>query len=208
MHQPDKEYTRLILVRHGQTRANKEFLLQGASDGPLTPQGEAEVEQVGLHMRGFSIDHVVSSDLSRAYHTAQAIAKYHSLTVDKTPLVREWDCGVWDGRTAEEFLDMLASTGKPVSAFSPEGGETLEDVRARAQTFLSRVMTQYRGKTVVVCSHGDFMRMLVGCLLDIGIDQANLFFFNNGSYSLFEHDGRTWKVIAINRLPDPEWESF
>jgi broad specificity phosphatase PhoE len=208
MHKPDKKRTRLLLVRHGQTHANQEFLIQGASDGPLTPQGEAQIEQLGLHLRRFPIEHVISSDLIRAYDTAQAIAKHHKLAVEATALVREWDCGVWDGRTAEEFLDMLARSGEPVSAFSPEGGETLEQVRRRAEDFLSTVLTGHSGKTVVLCSHGDFMRMLVGCMLGIGIDQANLFFFNNGSYSLFENDGTVWKVIAINRLPDPEWELF
>lgn len=208
MHQPDKDLTRLILVRHGQTHANQEHLLQGASDGPLTPQGRAEAEQLGLHLRGFPINHVISSDLIRAYDTARAIAKHHHLEVEATELVREWDCGVWDGRTAEEFLDMLAQFGKPVSEFAPEGGETLDQVRRRAEAFLSKLMAQHQDKTVVVCSHGDFMRMLVGCLLGIEIDQANLFFFNNSSYSLFEHDGQVWRVVAINRLPDPAWESF
>jgi broad specificity phosphatase PhoE len=208
MQKPDTKRTRLLLVRHGQTRANQEHLLQGASDGPLTTEGEAQVEQLGLHLRRFPIEHVISSDLVRAYATAQAIAKHHNLTVETTALVQEWDCGVWDGRTAEEFLDMLAHSGKPVSAFSPQGGETLEHVRGRAEAFIETVLAQHSGKTVVLCSHGDFMRMLVGCLLGIGIDQANLFFFNNGSYSLFENEGTDWKVIAINRLPDPEWELF
>lgn len=208
MDKPNKDLTRLILVRHGQTIANQKHLLQGASDGSLTPQGIAETERLGLHLRSFSIDHVISSDLVRAYDTALAIARHHNLEVEKTTLVREWDCGVWDGRTAEEFLDMLARSGKLVSAFTPEGGETLDQVKGRAEAFLSKLMTQHSAKTVVVCSHGDFMRMLLGCLLGIEIDQANLFFFNNSSYSLFEHDGRTWKVIATNRLPDPAWESF
>ena len=208
MQKPDTKRTRLLLVRHGQTRANQEHLLQGASDGPLTTEGEAQVEQLGLHLRRFSIEHIISSDLIRAYATAQAIAKHHNLTVEMTALVREWDCGVWDGRTAEEFLDMLANFGQPISAFSPQGGETLEQVRGRAEEFIATLLVQHNGKTVVLCSHGDFMRMLVGCLLGIGIDQANLFFFNNGSYSLFEHDGTDWKVIAINRLPVPEWELF
>lgn len=199
---------RLILVRHGQTIANQKHLLQGASDGALTPQGIAEAERLGLHLRNSSIDHVISSDLVRAYDTAQAIARHHNLEVEKTTLVREWDCGVWDGRTAEEFLDMLDRTGMPVSAFSPEGGETLEQVKGRAEAFLSKLMAQNSAKTVVVCSHGDFMRMLLVCLLGIEIDQANHFFFNNSSYSLFEYDGRNWKVIATNRLPDPSWEKF
>lgn len=208
MHKHVNGLTRIVLVRHGQTQANEKQLLQGDSDGPLNAQGRQEVEQLGLHLKNFQIDHVISSDLVRAIDTAQAIAKYHDLHVELTSLVREWDCGVWDGRTAAEFLEMLAQRGQPISTFTPENGETLADVQARAEQFLADVLRRYPGKTVVVCSHGDFMRMLVSCMLDIGIDQASQFFFSNCSYSLFEYNGSSWKVVAINRLPDPEWESF
>jgi len=114
--------TRLILIRHGQTLANKNMLLQGASDGPLTPMGKQQAVTLGEHLRAFQIDHLISSDLTRAIRTAEAVARHHNLEIDVTPLAREWDCGIWDGRTAQEFLAMLAQSGKPVSAFEPEGG--------------------------------------------------------------------------------------
>lgn len=199
--------TRVILIRHGETFANAEFRLQGASDGPLTVFGEQQIEHLGRHLDSFQIDHVVSSDLRRAVLTAEAIATHHNIMVEQTPLVREWDCGVWDGQTAEVYLDMLAKLDKPISEFHPEGGETLKDVRKRADEFLAQVLTDHMGETVVVCSHGDFIRMLVGSMLNLSIDQASQFFFNNASYSLFEHDGRVWKAIFTNRIPSFDWES-
>jgi len=199
--------TRVILIRHGETFANAEFRLQGASDGPLTVLGEQQIELLGRHLGSFQIDHVVSSDLRRAVLTAEAIAKHHDIVVEQTQLVREWDCGVWDGRTAEVYLDMLAKLDKPISEFQPEGGETLIDVRKRADEFLAQVLKDHKGETVVVCSHGDFIRMLVGSMLNLSIDQASQFFFNNASYSLFEHDGRAWKAIFTNRIPSFDWES-
>lgn len=203
-----KEKTRLVLIRHGETLANAGHLLQGASNGPLTAQGEQQSALLGQHLRSFPIDHIVSSDLIRAIKTAEAIAAHHKVDFEITSLVREWDCGVWDGRTASEFLEMLGNSGKPISAFEPEGGETLPEVQARAAMFIERILADFRNKTVAVCSHGDFMRMLVGCLLGLEIDQANLFYFGNASYSLFEHDGRDWKAIFINRLPSFDWELF
>jgi broad specificity phosphatase PhoE len=199
--------TRVILIRHGETFANAQFRLQGASDGPLTLLGEQQIELLGQHFRSFQIDYVVSSDLHRAVLTAKAIAKHHDIIVEQNPLVREWDCGVWDGRTAEVYLDMLSKLDHPISEFHPEGGETLGDVRKRAEEFLVQILTDHIGETVVVCSHGDFMRMLVGSMLNLTIDQASQFFFNNASYSLFEHDGRAWKAIFTNRIPSFDWES-
>ena len=83
----------------------------------------------------------MACDLSRAIQTAEEIAKHHEINVEKTPMVREWDCGVWDGRTAEEFLDMLEKSGRPISEFAPEGGETLAEVRKRAMVFIERALT-------------------------------------------------------------------
>ena len=202
------DVTRVIIIRHGETFANAQFHLQGASDGPLTEFGEQQIELLGQHFNTFQVDHVISSDLSRAVQTAEAIAKHHQINVKINTLVREWDCGIWDGRTAEEFLDMLDKSGKPISEFAPEGGETLAEVRKRAEDFINQLLTDHRGYTVVVCSHGDFMRMLVGCMLNLSIDQASQFFFNNTSYSMFEHDGRAWKAIFLNRLPSFDWESL
>jgi len=196
-----RNITRLILIRHGETFANAQFRLQGASDGPLTDLGERQIELLGKHLKSFQIDFVISSDLSRAVQTAEAIAKHHDINVETTPLIREWDCGVWDGRTAEVFLDMLEKSGKPISEFLPEGGEMLAEVRKRANNFIDRVLTYYYGKTVVVCTHGDFMRVLVGCMLNLSINQASMFFFDNASYSMFKHDGSMWKAIFLNRVP-------
>ena len=199
---------KLILIRHGQTLANKKKLLQGASDGPLTSKGEQQAKILGEHLRAFQIDHLISSDLIRAIHTAEAVAKHHRLEIEITALAREWNCGVWDGRTAEAFLSMLEESQKPVSAFEPEGGETLAEVRKRACDLVDNIVLNHSGETVAISSHGDFLRMLVGCLLKLDVDQANRFFFNNASYSVIEQEGEGWKAIALNRLPSQEWESF
>lgn len=199
---------RLILIRHGQTLANKKMLLQGASDGPLTSLGTQQAKILGEHLRAFQIDHLISSDLIRAVRTAEAVARHQDLEIEVTPLAREWNCGIWDGKTAQEFLSMLAESGKPVSAFEPEGGETLAEVRQRACDLIEKIISSHSGETVAVSSHGDFLRMFVGCLLKLNVDQANRFFFNNASYSLLEQEADTWKAIALNRLPSPDWESF
>lgn len=198
--------TRLLLIRHGETFANQNHLLQGTSDGVLTEEGRSQIAQLGRHLAAYKIDKVVSSDLIRAYQTGEAIARHHHLEVEVTPLVREWDCGVWDGRTQKEFLEMVDQLEGGISSFEPEGGETMTQVHQRASDFLDRILSEDRSKTITVCSHGDFMRMMMSCMLDIHPNQASLFFFDNASYSLFEHDGKHWRAIFINRLPSLEQE--
>ena len=200
--------TRLYLIRHGETLANRKHLLQGAADGELTDEGRSQIEQLGRHLANFQIDKIISSDLNRAYLTGAAIANHHGLKVEVNPLVREWDCGVWDGRTQKEFLEMIKHLEGGISSFKPEGGEHMAQVLHRAADFLAKILSEHRRKAIAVCSHGDYMRMLLSCMLDIHPNQASLFFFDNASYSLFEHDGKGWRAIFINRLPSHEREKI
>ena len=197
---PDRQTARLVLIRHGQTLANERHLIQGASDGPLTPAGRAQVEQLGAAFSGFHVSRIISSDLQRARDTAEAIAVHHHLQVEVNPLAREWDCGDWDGISASEFLRFIQESGLPVSALHPPGGETLDQVRRRADSLLQSLLTDVAGKTVVICAHGDIMRMMLSCLIGLDMDLAQAFRFDNASYSILEHNGQGWKVFAINRV--------
>lgn len=197
---PDQYTFRIILVRHGQTEANEKYLLQGASDGPLTLTGIAQVEKLGRVFSQYHVTRVISSDLQRAQKTAFEIARHHQLEVESTSLAREWNCGEWDGKPANEFRQMLKESGLPISALHPPGGETLSEVRQRAQTLIRGLVQNSIGKTVVVCAHGDFMRMMLSHMLGLEIDQAEFFHFDNASFSVLEFDSQHWRVYTINRV--------
>ena len=72
---------RLIVVRHGATFNNAEDRFTGQSDVPLSPIGERQALSVGAYLATDHLDVIVSSDLQRARITAQAVARYHGLTV-------------------------------------------------------------------------------------------------------------------------------
>jgi alpha-ribazole phosphatase len=189
---------RLILVRHGQTDANLNRMLQGQSDGELNAAGIQQAEELGRHLKNFRIDQIIASTMRRARDTAAAIAKYHHLSVTTTPLIAEWNCGVLDGVSAEVFRKKLQESDVPLSSFRPEGGETLLEVQQRAAAFLNDVIVNYQDQTVLVCSHGDFMRALVSLLLQTSIEEASGIFFDNASYSILEFENGHWNTVELN----------
>ncbi len=190
---------RLILVRHGQTDANLNRLIQGQSDGPLNATGREQVEALGRHLMGVQIDHIIASPMQRAYGTACAIARYHQLDVVRSPLIVEWNCGALDGLPADEFNEKMLGSGLPLSQFRPTGGETLTEVRQRAGVFINQVLAQYDQRTVLICSHGDFMRALVSLMRGITVEEVARIHFDNASYSIADHDDQEWEVIALNQ---------
>jgi broad specificity phosphatase PhoE len=196
---------RLILVRHGQTDANINHVLQGQSDGQLNETGRQEVERLGKELKNFSLDVIISSDLVRALDTAKAIAKYHGLRVISTPLVRELNAGEWDGRPAAEYIEIVKNLTIPLSEMRPPGGETMAEVQHRAREFVQEVKEKYPKKTVVLCSHGDFLRMVISVLLNKTIEEADSTFrMDNGSYSIFDFNNGSWKMVAFSLLPHEE----
>ena len=67
--------TELILLRHGETEWNRELRFQGQVDVPLNATGHAQAQRLAQRLAGEPIDHLVSSDLSRARQTADPFAR-------------------------------------------------------------------------------------------------------------------------------------
>ena len=190
--------TKLILVRHGQTESNLKHILQGQSDGALTELGQQQAEVLANQMKDMPIDRIFSSDYKRASHTAEAIARSHGITVEEKPILREWNCGKLDGLPAEELYRARAKSNKPLPDFRPKGGETLREVQKRALKFLQDIENNYKNLNIVVCSHGDFLRMLISVIKKISIEEANDIHLDNVSYSLFEYADGHWETVFIN----------
>ena len=80
----------LVLLRHGESRLNREGRFSGWSDTPLTPEGVAESHQAGLELRaaGIAFDACFTSVLSRAVDTAAIVLG--ELGLSAIPVFRSW----------------------------------------------------------------------------------------------------------------------
>ena len=70
--------TTLLLVRHGETVANANQILQGQTQGELNEKGVAQAEKLARELSDTPIDAFISSDLQRAEHTCSIIAAPHN----------------------------------------------------------------------------------------------------------------------------------
>ena len=131
----------LILTRHGEA-ASGDIMLGGQLDVMLTPHGRHEAEALARRLAGVRIDRIVSSPMLRALETAQTVATGRPVEVDERLL--ELDYGRWEGLTYDEIeLRDPALRARwdhdPGSTHSP-GGESGEDVAARALSFLVELL--------------------------------------------------------------------
>jgi broad specificity phosphatase PhoE len=90
---------RLFLARHGQTDWNAQRRYQGHASVPLNETGRRQAAALGQRLAHEGIEAIYSSDLPRAWMTAQTIAAACGLPVQPEPRTREMDFGEWQGRT-------------------------------------------------------------------------------------------------------------
>ena len=114
--------TRIILVRHGQTHWNVLHILQGNADIPLDETGLEQTEYLAQKLADKDVDAVFSTQLSRAYDTALAIATPHGLRVRKRNNMREFGVGIYTGHQGSQIPleTRIAWTTNPDFAF-PSG---------------------------------------------------------------------------------------
>lgn len=199
---------RLLLVRHGVTEWVREGRFQGHRDPPLDADGR---EQAALVAARLAADdalrpaRVVTSTLSRARETAQAIATSSGATLREDDRLMEIGQGEWEGRTHDE---LAATDGERYaawrrhSAHQPPGAEPMDAVRTRVMAAISDLLGGHLWPACIV-SHGGALRLLAEGLLGLEPARAWALDVDNASVSaLVEiHGGdesATWRIECWN----------
>jgi len=171
-----------LLLRHGQTPYSVDKRFAGRIDIGLTAEGEAQARAAAARLAKAGVDAIVSSPLSRARLTAQAVASAAGgLPVAVDEGFAETDFGDWDGLT---FAEAAARSQPEVDAWlastavAPPGGESFVTVRSRVLAGLSRVLSAYPGQKVVVVSHVTPMKILLAEALGAPLEAVHRMFLD------------------------------
>ena len=155
----------LILLRHGQTAANAQSLLQGRIDLSLDEVGVEQARKCGEYLRAAYNDLVViSSPLIRAQQTAGAVSD--SVEIDERFI--ELDYGDWDGVALADVDQQQWAQWRNDPSFRPPNGETLLELDARVQPALHELMEVAKKHTVVVVSHVSPIKSGVAWAMGVG----------------------------------------
>ena len=190
------------IVRHGQTLANRQGILQGHLDVPLSEHGKKQAELVAEALSRASIDAVYSSDLDRACATAQAIGKYHNLEPITDPRLREIHCGSSQGKTMEEsrrlYPEFFTAFEKdPLNTPRPGGGESFADLCHRSVSALEDILQRHPGSNVVIVTHGGVIRCLLAHADGVKPDPSSTT-PANASISIISTQGGKLRVEKFN----------
>lgn len=140
----------VAFVRHGETAANREGVLLGRADPPLTEVGRAQAARLADRFAGRAA-RVLSSPLGRARETAELIADACGLAVAVDDRLVEIDYGTWDTVAFGDLPADAVSAWREDAEFAPPGGESLHAVSTRVAGLCVELLAL--GEPVVAVSH-------------------------------------------------------
>lgn len=178
----DDALPKLYLVRHGETAWTLSGQHTGRTDIALTEQGESEARSVRPRLENLDFALVLSSPLQRARRTAE-LAGFGAAAQSDQDLT-EWDYGSCEGRSTADIRTeharwSLFEDGCP-------GGETLEQVRRRADRVIGRVRA-LKADTVIF-AHRDILRILIARWLGLPAREARYFYLATASLNILGYD--------------------
>ena len=164
---------KIYFVRHGESQANLQRVISNR-DLPheLTVRGREQAERLGERFFGHTITRIFTSPLLRAAQTATILAERLSVECVKVDGLREFDCGVAEGR-ADEAAWALWQAEYDAWVFNHdyghkiEGGESFQEVQKRFVPFINSLVRNYAGtKSEIICvSHGGIYSVMLPCIM-------------------------------------------
>lgn len=191
--------TRWWWVRHGPTHA-KEFV--GWRDLPADLSDTARIARLSTHLPAPAI--LVSSDLSRAIATADALAEgRHRLP--HAPAIREFNFGLWDGLG----FDAVAARDPELSRrfwenpgdVAPPEGESWNEVAARVAGFIEEISARHAGQDIIAVAHIGVIMTAIATASGARAEEVLAERIDNLSVTRLDLGKDGWSVGGINTLP-------
>lgn len=165
---------RLIVIRHGQTTGDVEDRYGGAYDDVLSPEGEAQVQQLVAELAGQGIQQVFTSPLKRAQQTAQGVAAQAGCPVTVIADFKERDqygalTGMTKTQARQQHPDWVEALKDRLNTLP--GAESYAAASARTSAAFADVLAQVEAAghdCVAIVWHGGGMRVLFRDILQWG----------------------------------------
>ena len=159
----------ISLFRHGQTVLNRRLCLQGWTDSPLTFEGRQNAIETALHYAKERENSrpilLLCSDLQRSIESAEIFSLLYDIEPVPCQSLRENCWGIWEGRQIgdKDVKEMLEKRAFNYAEYVPEGGESIDMLYKRVQSFVddSRISKLVTTHDIIFHTHTNVMKVLL-----------------------------------------------
>ena len=193
----------LILVRHGETDANRQGILMGSVGGPsLNATGRAQADDIAAALKSEPVVHIYTSPAHRARETAEIVAHVIGVPCSEVSDLCEIDVGRMEGLTRAEVrqqfpVHYLEWERDPATARHP-GGETMLELQERAWRVAQFLSEKHGDQTVVVVSHLFAILTVVTRVLEMPLQRFRRIRLEPGALARIELGPDKSDVVSTN----------
>ncbi len=180
--------TMIDLLRHGEPEGGPRY--RGSLDDPLSTEGWRQMEAA---VQGHPAwDAIYSSPLKRCARFAHALGQPLAIPIMVEERFQEMHFGEWEGRTS---VELLANDRSRLTRFwrdplnnPPPGGEDLRDFHRRVQSGWEALVSQHPGQSLLVVAHSGVIRMILGLVLQMPLQNLSRMVVEYASVSRIKVD--------------------
>ncbi|MBP3634573.1 MAG: histidine phosphatase family protein [Oscillospiraceae bacterium] len=193
--------TTILLVRHGESEANRRDLFAGFYNVKLEEQGIRQAELTARYLReNYNVYRIYASDLERAHHTGRILAAPFGLDVIPEPGLREMDGGEWEGAVfsslAQRYPEDFGLWQTDIARARCTGGETVRQMTERVMAALEKIALENEGKIVAAASHATPIRAAMTMTIHGKLDCMNQVpWVSNASVTTLTYENGSWQCV-------------
>lgn len=192
--------TRICFIRHGETDWNAAKRIQGQIDIPLNETGHAQALAMAFNAAHYDFSAIYSSDLSRAFATAQRVAARRGLEVKTMPQLRERHYGIFQGITADEGAQRYPEAYVHYKARDPdydfETGESMLGFAERVNAAIALMTRHHSGQTIAAICHAGVLDIVYRKATGRPLHTPRDFVIPNCALNWFRFDHQGWQLEA------------
>jgi alpha-ribazole phosphatase len=155
---------KLLLLRHGDIGKQYQDRYIGSTDVSMSPLGHRQVMAVRALLDKEMPCQCISSPMIRCRETAAVVTKAAGMDFTVDSDLREIDFGRWEGMAFEEIQKAFPGEINRWAEFDADfafpGGDKIGDFQGRIVGVAQRMVTN-PADTVLVCTHGGVIRLLI-----------------------------------------------
>lgn len=200
----------LYFARHGESEANIQNVISNRGwQHPLTLNGRQQAALLAEHLKDAGLAGIFCSPIQRAVETAQIVGALLQVPVARADALREFDCGVMEGRSDDEAWFEIGHAirmwfeNDDLDYRIPEG-ESFREVRERFGVLVNKLIEVGGDHSYLLVSHGGTLRLTLPDLFqNLSRDLYQEHFFGFTDYARAEVlDGKLYCTEWCGRRVD------
>lgn len=195
--------TKLILIRHGESEANRQKRFAGHYNAKLQDMGLEQAKVTAQYIaEHYQVDAIYASDLVRAYETGKCVADLLKLPIIADRNLREIQAGEWEGIPFDDLEKLYAEDfgcwQRDIGNSRCTGGESVKQLGERIYTALTRIVQENPDRTVVIATHATPIRVMECLISRQSLDEMKeIPWVSNASLTEMFYENGVWSLGQI-----------